>query len=359
MARAQDNDSNYFPYEKPILEIEAKIAEFEQLARMNNMDFMDELNSLNKRRIEIIRETFRGLTPWQKVELARHPKRPQALDYIERIFSDFLELAGDRCFGDDHAVVTGFARLGGFRVMVVAQQKGRDMKEAILCNWGSPHPEGYRKALQKMRLAEKFRLPIVCLIDTKGAYPGVDAEERGQAMAIAVNLRDMAMLRVPIVCVILSEGGSGGALGIGVGDHLAMMEYAYYSVISPEGGAAILWKDAAKAPDAATALKLTADDLHRFDIVDAIIPEPLGGAHRDLDAAAANLKNHLITVLIELSKARPDDLVQDRYKKYRRIGRFERRAVESAAGKAEEKPQEGEKKAFEDAPEEPEEQSES
>lgn len=321
----------YFDYEKPILEIEAKIAEFEELARTNRMDFSDEINSLHRRRLEIIRDTFRSLTPWQKVELARHPKRPLALDYIERIFSEFTELAGDGLFGDDHAIITGFARLGEFRILLVAQHKGRDMKEAIRCNWGSAHPEGYRKALSKMRLAEKFKLPIVCLIDTKGAYPGIDAEERGQSLAIARNLREMSLLGTPIVCVVISEGGSGGALGIGVGDHLAMFEYAYYSVISPEGCAAILWKNAAKAPQAAGALKLTADDLLSLGIIDAVIPEPPGGAHRDPDAAAQNLKNHLISVLLELAKLKDTELVEQRYRKYRNIGAIERRTPPSTA----------------------------
>ncbi|MBN1807629.1 MAG: acetyl-CoA carboxylase carboxyltransferase subunit alpha [Planctomycetes bacterium] len=320
MAKALQDRSDYLDFERPVVEIEQKIEEFETLAKTNNMDFSEEINRLHKRRLTIIRDIFRDLTPWQRVELARHPKRPQSLDYIERIFPDFLELAGDRAFADDAAILTGPALLGDIKVMLIAQHKGRDMKESIRCNWGSAHPEGYRKALEKMRLAEKFRLPIVSLIDTKGAYPGIDAEERGQAVAIATNLREMSALRTPIVCVVLSEGGSGGALGIGIGDHVAMMENAYYSVISPEGCAAILWKDAGKAPEAAAALKLTPADLTGFGIVDAVIPEPPGGAHRDPDEAAANLKQHLISVVLELSRTTETDLLARRYEKYRRIG---------------------------------------
>jgi len=329
MAKAAQDRSDYLDFERPVVEIENKIREFEELARTNNMEFSEEISNLHKKRMSIIREIFNNLTPWQKILLARHPKRPQSLDYIERVFPHFIELAGDRTFSDDSAIVTGPAMLGDMKVIVIAQHKGRDMKESIKCNWGSAHPEGYRKALEKMRLAEKFKLPIVALIDTKGAYPGVDAEERGQALAIAMNLREMSSLRTPIVCVVISEGGSGGALGIGVGDHLAMMENAYYSVISPEGCAAILWKDSAKAPEAAAALKLTPSDLVSFGIVDAVIPEPPGGAHRDPDEAAQNLKTHLISIVLELTRMSESEILDKRYEKYRKIGFYEKRVQEN------------------------------
>ncbi len=262
------------------------------------------------------------LTAWQRVQLARHPKRPFTLDYLETTFTDFSELHGDRLFGDDRAVVGGFARLEAHRVMAIGTQKGRDTKENIRRNFGSAHPEGYRKALRLMRIADKFGLPIITLIDTAGAYPGIGAEERHIAEAIAVNLREMMLLSVPIIAVVIGEGGSGGALGIGVADRVLILENAYYSVISPEGCAAILWKDRAAAPKAAEALKITAKDLLGIGLTDAIVPEPLGGAHNDPAAAAASLKQHLLTTLEQLQQLSTTDRLKQRYAKFRAHGQY-------------------------------------
>ena len=259
---------------------------------------------------------------WERVQLARHPKRPHALDYIQRLFTDFSELHGDRAFGDDPAIVGGFAFFEGRPVMVIGQQKGRDTKAKLHRNFGMPKPEGYRKALRLMELAAKFHRPIVTLLDTPGAYPGIDAEERGQAEAIALNLREMARLKVPIISIVIGEGGSGGALGLGVGNRVFMLENATYSVISPESCAAIIWRDAAKAPLAAAALKMTADDLLGLGIVDAAIPEPEGGAHENYDAAADNIRLVLRGTLEELSRVEPDHLVLHRYEKFRRMAGF-------------------------------------
>ena len=276
---------------------------------------------------EKIEATRRGihnnLTAWQRVQIARHAARPFYLDYIASSFTDFLELKGDRLFGDDASMPGGLARMDGIRCAVIGQQKGRDVKENLLRNFGSPHPEGYRKALRLMRLAEKFRFPVVSLIDTPGAYPGVGAEERHIAEAIAVNIREMTVLRTPIVAVVIGEGGSGGALGIGVADRVLMMENSYYSVISPEGCAAILWKHRKHAPEAAEALKLNASDLVEMGIVDGVIPEPTGGAHRDPAAAAANLQSAITKALRELAGIPIDRLVQQRYEKFRKIGVFQ------------------------------------
>jgi acetyl-CoA carboxylase carboxyl transferase subunit alpha len=320
VARQASGNGQFLSFEKPILDIERKIREFEELSRTNNMDFSEEIEGLKRRRDTIIREIFSGLSPWQRVELARHPKRPQTLDYVERVFSGFVELAGDRTFGNDRAIVTGLANLGPRRLVVVGQQKGRTTKEAIACNWGCPLPEGYRKALRKMRLAERFRLPVVTFIDTKGAHPGIGAEERGQALAIAENLEAMAHLRTPVVCVVIGEGGSGGALGIGVGDRTAMLEFAYYSVISPEGCAAILWKTEAAREEAAAALKLTPRELLGLGVVDEVIPEPLGGAHRDPDEMSRILAEWLARTLDELSGVPLDELLRRRYAALRRRG---------------------------------------
>ena len=259
---------------------------------------------------------------WERVQLARHPKRPHALDYIGRIFTDFTELHGDRAFGDDPAVTGGFAFLDGAPVMVIGQQKGRDTKSKLHRNFGMPKPEGYRKALRLMEMANKFRRPIFTLLDTPGAYPGIDAEERGQAEAIALNLREMARLQVPIVVTVIGEGGSGGALGMGVGNRVYMMENSVYSVISPESCAAIIWRDAGKAELAAAALKLTAPDLVRLGLIDGIVPEPAAGAHEDYDAAAAALKGTLVKVLAELSSLTPEQLIDERYRKFRNMGNF-------------------------------------
>jgi acetyl-CoA carboxylase carboxyl transferase subunit alpha len=261
-------------------------------------------------------------TPWERVQLARHPKRPHALDYIQRMFTDFNEIHGDRAYGDDAAIVCGMAKLDGEPVMVCGQQKGRDTKQKLLRNFGMPKPEGYRKAMRAMQLAAKFGRPIICLLDTPGAYPGIDAEERGQAEAIAVNLREMARLGVPVICVVIGEGGSGGALAMGVGNRVYLLENAIYSVISPESCAAIIWRDAAQAEKAAAALKLTADHLERLGIIDGAIPEPPGGAHEDMDGAAELLKSHLLAALAELRPLSAEQLIEERYWKFRRMGSF-------------------------------------
>ncbi|MBI4313461.1 MAG: acetyl-CoA carboxylase carboxyltransferase subunit alpha, partial [Candidatus Omnitrophica bacterium] len=269
------------------------------------------------------REVYSKLLPWQRVQLARHPQRPYTLDYINMLMTGFVELHGDRLFGDDKAIIGGFAKFEGQKVLVMGHQKGRDTKENLMRNFGSAHPEGYRKALRLMQMAEKFSLPVVVFIDTPGAYPGIGAEERGQSQAIALNLREMAQLRVPIVCFVIGEGGSGGALGIGVGDRVAVLENAYYSVISPEGCAAILWKDRAKAPLAAEALRLTASELLKLDLIDAVVEEPLGGAHRDSAATAENIRVFIKRYLKELDPLEPEELVEGRYDKYRKIGAYQ------------------------------------
>jgi acetyl-CoA carboxylase carboxyl transferase subunit alpha len=308
-------------FEQPILDLVKKIEELRNLSEATGMDLDGEVRPLEERCERLTREIFANLSPWERVQLARHPKRPLTMDFMSRVFEDFVELHGDRLFGDDRAVVTGFARLDGRKVLVVGHRKGRDTKSKLTCNFGCAHPEGYRKALQKMRLAARFGLPIVSLVNTPGAYPGIGAEERGQAWAIAENIMEMSGLAVPIVVVVIGEGGSGGALGIGVGDRVLILEHAYYSVISPEGCAAILWKNGEKAPDAAQALRLTADDLLRLDLVDGIVPEPLGGAHRDHAAAAALLKEALVTALDELSEIPAEKLLADRYARIRNLGR--------------------------------------
>ncbi len=266
-------------------------------------------------------EVYGRLTPWERVQVARHPARPYFRDYVERVFDDVLELHGDRCSGDDGAIFTGLARIGERRVLVVGQRKGRDTKERLVSNFGMARPEGYRKAMAKMRLAERFRLPVICLIDTPGAYPGIDAEERGQAWAIAESILEMCVLRVPLVAVVIGEGGSGGALAIGVADRVYILENAYYSVISPEGCASILWKSRERAADAAAALRITAADLLRLGVVDGIVEEPLGGAHRDVDEMARRLKATLLGALDDLDRVPVEALVKTRYRKYREIGR--------------------------------------
>ena len=301
--------------EKPVLELDAQIRAMEMDPSQNK-----EREKLQKKLDKLKAELFSNLTDWQRAQLARHPKRPYTLDYLERICERFDELHGDRRFGDDAAIVAGMGWIEGNPVMVIGQQKGRDTKMKILRNFGMPKPEGYRKALRLMKLAEKFQRPILCLIDTPGAYPGVDAEERGQAEAIARNLLEMAKLEVPVVAVVLGEGGSGGALALGVADRVLMMENAIYSVISPEGCASILWKDASQAPKAAAALKLTAPHLLNLGIIDGIVKEPLGGAHSDYDAAAATLKEAIIEAFSELSELSAEELVEQRYQKFARMG---------------------------------------
>ncbi|MDB5348704.1 MAG: acetyl-CoA carboxylase, carboxyl transferase, alpha subunit [Schlesneria sp.] len=318
------------PFEKPIVELEDKLAALESQPNPTPAT----LDSIRNMRVEIAklkRETYENLDAWQTVQVARHQERPQAWDYIELICDEFVELHGDRAYGDDHAIVTGFAKLDDQKVLLIGQHKGRNLKERTECYYGCAHPEGYRKALLKMQLAAKFGIPIVCLIDTPGAYPGIGAEERGQAYTIAVNLRDMSRLPVPIVCVVIGEGGSGGALGLGIGDHIAMLQFSYYSVISPEGCAGILWKSSAHADKAARALKFTGRDLLKFGVVDEVLPEPLGAAHRDHRAMAATLKSMIIKNLKSLSTLSPEDLVARRYEKFRRIGDFEEQVVEPTA----------------------------
>ncbi len=302
--------------EKPVLELEAQIRAMEM-----DPTSAKEREKLEKKLDKLKADLFTNLTDWQRAQLARHPKRPYTLDYLERICERFEELHGDRRYGDDAAIVAGLGWIDGNPVMIIGQQKGRDTKQKILRNFGMPKPEGYRKALRLMKLAEKFQRPILCLIDTPGAYPGVDAEERGQAEAIARNLLEMAKLEVPVVAVVLGEGGSGGALALGVADRVLMMENAIYSVISPEGCASILWKDASQAPKAAAALKLTAPHLLELGIIDAIIKEPLGGAHSNYDAAAAALKEAIIEAFSELSDLSAEQLVEERYQKFAHIGR--------------------------------------
>jgi acetyl-CoA carboxylase carboxyl transferase subunit alpha len=301
--------------EKPVLELEAQIQ-----AMAMDPSQAREREKLEKKLDKLKAELFSNLTNWQRAQLARHPKRPYTLDYLERICERFEELHGDRRFGDDAAVVGGLGWIDDNAVMIIGQQKGRDTKQKILRNFGMPKPEGYRKALRLMKLAEKFKRPILCLIDTPGAYPGVDAEERGQAEAIARNLLEMAKLEVPVVAVVIGEGGSGGALALGVADRVLMLENAIYSVISPEGCASILWKDVSQAPKAAEALKLTATDLLDLGVIDGIVKEPLGGAHSDFDAAAAALKEAVVEAFSELAELSADQLVEERYQKFARMG---------------------------------------
>lgn len=312
------------PFEKAIIEMEELLARLEGSSPAQ-LATSEEVRQVRRDLANLKRKIYSNLQPWQTVLVARHKDRPQTLDYIDLIFDEFVELHGDRAIGDDRAIRTGFARLGDFRVLLVGHQKGRTVKERNECLYGCAHPEGYRKAIQKMRLAAKFRLPIICLIDTPGAYPGIGAEERGQAQLIANNLLEMSRLPTPIICVIIGEGGSGGALGIGIGDRVSMLEHAYYSVISPEGCAGILWKEANEQtkPLAADALKLTARDLFHLRIIDDIIPEPLGGAHRDHREMANTLKAYLLRYLRELRNSSIDELLEQRYQKFRRIGIFE------------------------------------
>lgn len=309
-------------FEKPIIELEKKIEELKKFTQKEEMDLSDEIATLTERLQHLRKDIFENLTSWQRVQLARHPDRPYTLDYIRMIMDDFIEIHGDRHFGDDRAVITGLARMNGMKLMIVGHQKGRDTKENLERNFGCAHPEGYRKAIRVMRLAEKCAIPIVTLIDTPGAYPGIGAEERGQAEAIAYNLREMAGLKVPIIVIVIGEGGSGGALGIGVGDKIFALENAYYSVISPEGCAAILWRDRTKASSAAKALKLTAPELLELGVIDGIIPEPLEGAHRNAEATAKEIKKTLKKSLDALSKLTQDELLDARYKKYRAIGAY-------------------------------------
>ena len=311
-------------FEKPIFELQRKLDELKKHPETHSLgiSFDEEVAQIEKKIAATRQQIYTQLTPWQRVQLARHPKRPFSLDYFEATFTGFSELHGDRLFAEDRAMVGGFARLGGQKVMVIGTQKGRDTKENIRRNFGSAHPEGYRKALRLMRLADKFGLPIITLIDTAGAYPGIGSEERHIGEAIAVNLREMMLLEVPIIAVVIGEGGSGGALGIGVADRVMIMENAYYSVISPEGCAAILWKERAAAEKAAAALKITAKDLLELGLIDEIIPEPLGGAHNDPKTTAETLKKHLLANLETLQQLSVEDRMKQRYAKFRAHGHF-------------------------------------
>jgi acetyl-CoA carboxylase carboxyl transferase subunit alpha len=313
---------NYLDFEQPIAELEAKIEELRYVGDDTEINIGDEISKLEEKSRSLTKTIFNKLDAWQTSKLARHPMRPYTLDYIDRIFTDFQELHGDRAFADDAALVGGLARLDGMPVMVLGQQKGRDTKENIRRNFGMPRPEGYRKALRLMKLAERFRLPLITFIDTPGAYPGIDAEERNQSEAIARNLFEMADLKTPIVCTVIGEGGSGGALAIGVGDRVMMLEYSTYSVISPEGCASILWKSADKAADAAEAMGITAAKLKDAGLIDQVIREPLGSAHRDVDETARNIKQALIDSLQRFETMGLEKLLEERYRRLTSYGEF-------------------------------------
>jgi acetyl-CoA carboxylase carboxyl transferase subunit alpha len=315
-------DLNFLDFEQPIAELEAKLDELRLVGHDNELNIQEEIDRLQKKCRTLTETVFAGLSPWQISQLSRHPQRPYLLDYVRRLFDEFHELHGDRAYADDHAIVGGLARMDGRPLMVIGHQKGRDTKEKILRNFGMPRPEGYRKALRLMEMAERFRLPIMTFIDTPGAYPGVGAEERGQSEAIARNLMVMSRLRTPILCTVVGEGGSGGALAIGVGDCTLMLQYSTYSVISPEGCASILWKSADKAKLAAEAMGITSDKLEEQGLVDVVIPEPLGGAHRDPDATAAALKRALLEQLDILQSEDLDALVSSRYRRMMGYGKF-------------------------------------
>jgi len=316
-------------FEKPIADLQHKLEELRKHPETHalGVSFEDEIARIENKIEETRKSVFSNLTAWQRVQLARHPRRPYTMDYLKTAFTDFEELHGDRLFAEDRAMVGGFAKLNDQPVMVIGTQKGRDTKENIRRNFGSAHPEGYRKALRLMRMADKFHLPIITLIDTAGAYPGIGAEERHIAEAIAVNLREMMLLEVPIIAVVIGEGGSGGALGIGIADRVLILENAYYSVISPEGCASILWKDRAAASKAAEALKITAKDLIQLGLADDVVPEPLGGAHNDLEATAQNLKSHLTKALTALKRIKPARRLELRYEKFRAMGHFKERSA--------------------------------
>lgn len=309
-------------FERPLGGLERQIADLQSQADQSKVDISPELRKLRDSHTAMLKKIYAGLTPWNIVKVARHPLRPQTIDYLRLIIKDFCELHGDRHFGDDAAIITGLGRIGPYKCLVVGHHKGKDTKERIVCHFGCAHPEGYRKALRTMKLAEKFGLPIVTLVDTPGAYPGIGAEERGQAEAIAVNLREMSQLKTPIISVVIGEGGSGGALGIAVADRVAMMQYAWYSVISPEGCAAILWKTGEQASQAADALKLTATDNLKLGTIDHVIDEPLGGAHRNPDQAADRLEKWIVQQIRELKRFKVENLIAKRYERFRQIGQI-------------------------------------
>lgn len=305
-------------FEKPIFELEERLENLKKSA--STPEVRDEIQQLRKGLLGLLKSVYASLQPWETVEVARHPDRPQTVDYIELMLDEFIELHGDKFFGDDPAIRTGWAKIDEHKVMVIGHQKGRTVKERLACHYGCAHPEGYRKAMGKMKLAAKFHLPVICLIDTPGAYPGVAAEERGQAQVIAESMFEMSLLPTPIICVVIGEGGSGGALGIGVGDRVALLEHSYYSVISPEGCAGILWKGGEHKDKAATALKLRSQDLLQLGVIENIIEEPLGGAHRDPHLMASRLKHYLRTQLKDLQKIPVDELVAKRYERFRNLG---------------------------------------
>ena len=307
-------------FEKPIVELEKKIHDLKHFVSDKKIDLSSEVKKLEDKLEHLKKDTYINLTPWQRVQLARHPQRPYTLDYINFLMTDFLEVHGDRLYSDDRAIICGFAKLDKHKVVVIGHQKGRDTKENLRRNFGCAHPEGYRKALRMMQLAEEFNLPVVIFIDTPGAYPGIGAEERGQSQAIATNLREMALIATPIISIVIGEGGSGGALGVGVADRVYVLENSYYSVISPEGCAAILWKDGSKAPEAAAVLKLTGEDLIKLKVIDGVIPEPCGGAHRDPEKTAQNVKEILISDIKELKGLKKESLLESRYNKFRNMG---------------------------------------
>lgn len=313
-------NNGHLPFEQPLVELREKIAELERFTKEKSIDLSLEIETLQEKARRLEEEIYGNLTTWQKVQIARNASRPTTSDYIRYLFTDFMELHGDRLYGDDPAIIGGIAKLDGHPVTVIGHERGKDTKDKIARNFGLPHPEGYRKALRLMQQADKFGRPIICFVDTQGAHPGVEAEERGQSEAIARNLREMAGFRVPIVCVVTGEGGSGGALAISVGNRLLMLEHAYYSVISPEGAAAILWRDATKAQEAAEALKITAQDLYSLGVIDTIIPEPKGGAHKDPAAQAKAIKKNILAALESLIGMDGDALVLDRHKKFEKIG---------------------------------------
>ena len=314
------SDGDYLEFEEKVADIDRQMKELRRLSSIKGIDYSAEIRCLQRKQVAELKRVYSNLTAWQTVQVSRHPKRPLLPDYLNLMVKDFHELHGDRCFGDDRAIITGLGQIGREKVLVVGQNKGKNTKEKIACNFGCANPEGYRKAIAKMKFAEKYSIPVITLIDTPGAYPGIGAEERGQAQAIAVNLLEMSRLRIPIICICIGEGGSGGALGIGVGDRLAMLEFAYYSVISPEGCAAILWRDGSQAADAAEALKLTSSDLYKLGLVDAIIPEPLGGAHRNIHDTVYNVERYIVKTLVDLKRTKTDNLLENRYKKLRSIG---------------------------------------
>lgn len=313
---------DYLEFERPIAELQQKIEELRNVAEGSEVNLSEEIARLENKSRNMTEQIFSNLTAWQVAQLARHPKRPYTADYIDMLFTDFTELHGDRAFRDDPAIIGGLARLEGRPVMVIGHQKGRDTKAKLHHNFGMPKPEGYRKALRLMKMAERFRLPVITLIDTPGAYPGIGAEERNQSEAIARNLFEMAKLKTPILSVVIGEGGSGGALAIGVGDHLAMLQHSIYSVISPEGCASILWKSADKAQDAAEAMRITSDKLYELGLIDEILPEPLGGAHRDASVVAATIKNRLLSNLERVTQISSAQLLELRYERLMRYGRY-------------------------------------